>query len=365
MTSSNPILRGGIVPAAPYPLGQIPDQVVFDVSKAIVLSYAVGRDDISGDDWSDIFSAAIGATHLKSPLGITDVTFGGAAWSAKTVQSANVSGQKSVRLISGRNAVDLSFQNQEPRANPQLAGGQVLQIWNARLEQAREQYSNLRTVVLVRDMAKFRFKMFELEPRLYDPSQYCWTVNDQGNFEGRTLKEPKTHVFTWQPAGSQFTIIADVPSSGRKFQLQKPPRLDVEVQLKAIGYSDSWVTLLGSSIDSLSFASEPESGGRYGTGETVLLNVVFADTVVVEGDPLLKLKVGKSDCDATYLGGSGTRELLFGYAVMLGDRAPGGVRVEADSLNLNGGTIRDAQGRMADLSHPRLPANNEQRVLGK
>ena len=365
MVSTNPVLRGGSVPAAPYPLARIPDQVVFDVSKAIAHSYAVGRDDISGDDWSDMFAAAVGAKHLKSPLGVTDVTLGGAAWSAKTVKSSNVSGQKTVRLISGRNAVDLSFQNQNPRSDPQLAGGQVLQIWNARLEQAREQYSNLRTVVLMRNMSDFRFKMFELEPQLYDPSQYSWTVNKKGNFEGRFRNEPKTHVFTWQPAGSQFTIIAHVPSSRRIFHLRKPPRLNLEDQLRAVGYSDSWVTLLGPGIDGIEFASDPQNEGRYGTGEEILLAVTFADTVFVEGNPVLRLRVGKSDCGASYLHGSGSGVLVFGYVVATGDRAPSGVRINPDALSLNGDSIRDEHGRTADISHPRLPASKDHRVRGE
>ena len=365
MVSTNPVLRGGAVPAAPYPLAQIPDQVVFDVSKAIAYSYSVGRNDISGDDWSDMFASAVGATHLKSPLGVTDVTLGRAAWSAKTVSSTNVSGQKTVRLISGRNAVDLSFDNQDPRSDLQLAGRQVLQIWNARLEDARKQYSNLRTVVLMRDMSDFRFKMFELEPQLYDPSQYIWTVNKQGNFEGRLRNEPRTHVFTWQPAGSQFTIIADVPSSGRSFDLRKPPRLNVGDQLNAIGYSDSWVTLLGPRIDGIGFASDPQDEGRYGTDEAIFLSVAFADTVFVEGDPVLRLRVGQVDCGASYFSGSGTGVLVFGYVVATGDRAPAGVRIDSDALNLNGGSIMDEHGRTADLSHPRLKANRDHRVRGE
>ena len=186
MVSTNPVLRGGAVPAAPYPLAQIPDQVVFDISKAIAYSYSVGRNDIAGDDWSDMFASAVGARHLNSPLGITDVTLGRAAWSAKTVKSSNVSGQKTVRLISGRNAVDLAFDNLDPRSDLQLTGRQVLQIWNSRLEEARGLYSNLRTVVLVRNMSNFRFKMFELEPQVYDPAQYVWTKNKQGQLRRST-----------------------------------------------------------------------------------------------------------------------------------------------------------------------------------
>ena len=71
----------------PYPLGQIPDSVILSIASNIVYSSAVGRKDISGDDWGDIFAAAVNGAHLKSPLGVVDIALGNTAWSAKTVKS--------------------------------------------------------------------------------------------------------------------------------------------------------------------------------------------------------------------------------------------------------------------------------------
>ena len=365
MSSANPVLRGGTPPAAPHPLGVIPDSVIYSVSRDIVYAFASGRKDITGDDWADMFARAIGAEHRQSPLGVTDVTLPGAAWSAKTVQAIDVSRVRTVRLISGRNAVDLSFSNTNPRGNPQLSGSQVLRIWNARVEQARGEFANLRTAVLVRDVGRFRFKIFELEPGLYDPAGYSWTANKKRNLEGRLRDEPHTHVFTWQPAGSQFTILAGVPLSGRAFDLQRPPLFDVVSQLRSIGYGDSWVALKGPEVSGVSIGSAPQDGRNYRYGESVRLAVTFNGAVVVAGALALRVKVGKFARDAIYQSGSGTDELVFRRFVGRGDRAPAGVRVEPDSLMLNGGRITGLDtGLPAVLSHTRLPANKSHRVNG-
>ena len=363
MALENPVLRGGVTPAAPYPFGRIPDSVIYSISRDIVHSFAVGRADITGDEWADMFAGAIGAEHLQSPLGVTDVTLPGAAWSAKTVQASDVSRIRTVRLISGRNAVGLSFKNEAPRADPQIAGDQVLQIWNARVEQARNEFRNLRTVVLIRDVERFHFKVFELEPQVYDTSAYEWVENKRGNFEGRLKDDNDVHVFTWQPAGAQFTIRVGVPPSGRAFDLRKPPRLDAELQLRAIGYAESWVTLRGPEVSALRVVSAPVGGLTYKYGDRVRLACTFTGRVSVIGAPSLRIRVGTNNRDAIYVSGSGTSELVFRYFVGRGDRAPVGVRVEADSLMLNGGGISGvANGLAAVLSHARLPSDKNHKV---
>lgn len=207
---------------------------------------AVGRHQLSGDDWGDIFAAAIEATHFSSPLGIVDVALGNTAWSAKTVQDRNPERASRVRLISGRNNVGYSYDNHEPLANIRETGRQVLEIWNARVEEAMEEYSQLRRVVLIRNMDTFRFKIFELPTELYDPADFTWRLNRRNNLEG-VRNQDESHSFTWQPNGSQFTIIQEVSGSARSFEIQKPQPLSSEQQrqmLDSIGYADDWVTFL-------------------------------------------------------------------------------------------------------------------------
>ena len=242
MAYQGPRLRGGWNSPTPYPLGQIPDSVIRSVASNIVYSSAVGRPDMSGDDWGDIFAAAVNGTHLQSPLGIADIALETTAWSAKTVKSRNAAATR-VRLISGRNSPIFSSGNQDFFADIQETGRQVLQIWNARVEEATQQYPHLRTIILVRDMVNFRFKLFEQQTVQFDPADYTWRLNARRNFEGRSVQENR-HTFTWQPHGSQFTIIRQVGGSARSFRVRRPDALESEQFLNNLGFDDSWVTFL-------------------------------------------------------------------------------------------------------------------------
>lgn len=156
------------------------------------------------------------------------------------MQSQNAAAA-SVRLISGRNSPIFSAGNQDLFADVQETGNQVLQIWNARVEEASQQYPHLRTIVLIRDMSSFRFKLFEQQTVQFDPADYTWRLNARRNFEGRSVQGNR-HSFTWQPHGSQFTIIRQVGGSARAFALRKPDTLDSEQFLANLGFDDSWVT---------------------------------------------------------------------------------------------------------------------------
>lgn len=197
---------------------------------------------MSGDDWGDVFAAAVNGQHFRSPLGIADVALGNTAWSAKTVSSRNPVATERVRLISGRNAPVFSFGNDDPFANIQETGRQVLEIWNARVEEATAQYPNLRTVILIRDMDGFRFKVFETQTSQFDPADYNWSLNARNNLEGHDMRG--VHTFTWQPHGAQFTIIRPVSGSARSFEVRKPGTLNPQQVLSSLGYASNWVTFL-------------------------------------------------------------------------------------------------------------------------
>ncbi len=118
-----------------------------------------------------------------------------------------------------------------------------MEIWNARVEEATNQCANLRTVVLIRNMTDFRFKVFETQTAQFDPADYIWHSNANDNFEGWTA-QGGVHTFTWQPNGAQFTIIRPVSGSARSFQVKKPGTLDPEQILESVGFADDWVTYL-------------------------------------------------------------------------------------------------------------------------
>ena len=76
------------------------------------------------------------------------------------------------------------------------------------------------------------------------------------------------------------------------------------------------------------------------------------------------LKVGDRNRPAGYLEGTGTTELVFAYEVVKGDEDTDGVSVDANSLSLNGGTIKDASNNSAELTHDAVGTQSGHKVDG-
>lgn len=51
------------------------------------------------------------------------------------------------------------------------------------------------------------------------------------------------HCFTWQPHGSQFTIVEEVPEECLIIRVKQPEKLDKNTVLQALGFDKSWVTV--------------------------------------------------------------------------------------------------------------------------
>ncbi|MBW1615061.1 MAG: hypothetical protein JRJ49_00740 [Deltaproteobacteria bacterium] len=58
----------------------------------------------------------------------------------------------------------------------------------------------MRTVILIRNINKLEFTLFETETNKFIPGEYEWRENKNGNLEGIN-KVNKEHKFTWQPSG--------------------------------------------------------------------------------------------------------------------------------------------------------------------
>lgn len=226
-----------------YPLGQIPNEIIYEIGKWMTYHFAIGKSDISGEDWGDIFAKAIGGEHLGKPLGLADVVYEGMAWSVKSVKLANPHTVNNIRVISGRCSPDYSYGITNPHEDVQQTGTAVLSIWNERINVAKEKFEPLRTSILVRNFNTLEFLLFEHETTRYITSDYNWCVNKNGNIEGYHIATG-THKFTWQPHGSQFTILCDVPQYACKFKIKRPPVFDFENTMTQIGYDPSWVTIL-------------------------------------------------------------------------------------------------------------------------
>ena len=84
--------------------------------------------------------------------------------------------------------------------------------------------------------------MFEFETLRFEPERYTWDWNTHGNLEGKD--DANNHKFTWQPHGSQFTVIEDVPDNRVAFKLRLPSTLPRDVALKVLGFDETWVEII-------------------------------------------------------------------------------------------------------------------------
>ena len=203
-----------------------------------------GKAEVEGSDWENIFANCIGANWNPSNVGLDDVVLGNTAWGAKSVKATKPSHLKKVRLISGRNSPNYSFgERSDQRADSNLTGKFVLEIWNERVSSIREKYKHLRTIVLLKSKDLSEVVVFEFDTIRYDHELYNWNWNKNNNLEGNH-KHTGEHCFTWQPHGSQFTIIKDVPDKCLVIKIKQPPILDKEKILTAMGFDKSWITII-------------------------------------------------------------------------------------------------------------------------
>ena len=179
---------------------------------------------------------------MSSPLGLADVVLDEGAWSVKSVKADSPHEARTIRVISGRNSPDYSYGITDPHEDPQRTGTAVLNIWNERVNIAVDEYASLRSAVLIRNVNALEFALFETETGRFVTGEYEWAVNKNGNLEGSERTTGK-HKFTWQPHGSQFTIIYAVPSSAVRFQIRRPPVLDFNKTMEQIGFDESWVSI--------------------------------------------------------------------------------------------------------------------------
>lgn len=242
----SPRLRTVSKSVSAYPLNKFNSEFPYILGKEIVyLLASKGRADLQGNEWEQIFASCIGANWKPSNVGLDDVVMGNTAWGAKTVKSGikNFKDLKQVRLISGRNSPVYSYGGTiDTSADPNEIGEQVLEIWNERVSAIRERFKHLRTVVLVKSNDLSQVAVFEFDTIRYDAELFDFEWNKRGNLEG-FLKETRTKQFVWQPHGSQFTIIENVPEETLILKIKQPDTLDKEKILEAIGFEKSWVTI--------------------------------------------------------------------------------------------------------------------------
>ena len=101
---------------------------------------------------------------------------------------------------------------------------------------------------------------------------------------------------------------------------------------------------------------EITSSGPYGTGDIVQITVTFSESVRVTGTPEIQLQIGGTTKNVGYQSGSSTDEITFTYTIVSGDADVDGISIRANSIQLNGGSIKDIPGNLADLKHSEVSA---------
>ncbi len=229
----------------PFPLNFFPEDFHIRLGKDIVYFLATRKTPrLEGPDWEEMFAKLIRAKWKPSNVGLDDILLEQTAWSAKTVKHRSPSKAKKIRLISGRNDPRYSFQADDNlQKTPQEIGDMILSIWNSRVSAVRSKYEHLRTVVLIKSQDLLELAIFEFETILFPYENFEWAWNSNKNLEG-SFRHNKEHKFTWQPNGSQFTIIEDVPKNRLAIEIKQPPLLDQNSVLKALNFDPSWIKII-------------------------------------------------------------------------------------------------------------------------
>ncbi len=133
-----------------------------------------------------------------------------------------------------------------------------------------------------------------------------------------------------------------------------PAGNDATLTLFAPGAAGSLAASKSLTIDTtaptVSTVTASDLNGVYKAGQTIHVEVVFAEPVTVTGAPQLLLETGTTDETASYASGSGSATLVFDYTVQPGDTSADLDYHDTGALTLNGGSIADPAGNNATLA---------------
>lgn len=248
---AEPRLRTVNKATAPFALNKFPPKFVDTLAREIVYMMATKQSmSLEGNEWEQIFAQCVGADWKPSNVGLDDVVLDNCCWGAKTVfGNKNLEKQSRVRLICGRNSPTYSYGvDKITSEDPNEIGKLVLEIWNERVSAVRQVFKFVRTVVLVKAKDYHDYLVFEFDTVRYDPELHYFKWNKDNNLEGYEKATDK-HRFTWQPSGSQFTIIEDIPEQRLHISVKEPERLDKETVLKALEFDSTWYSIVSDHIE--------------------------------------------------------------------------------------------------------------------
>ena len=111
-------------------------------------------------------------------------------------------------------------------------------------------------------------------------------------------------------------------------------------------------------VTAVAVTSDAGDDDTYLLGETIRITLTFSEAVDVAGSPQLAIDMDPAEWgekQAAYHSGSGTNSLTFTHTVVEPNVSTQGIAVLADTLQLNGGSIKSASSQTdANLSHAGL-----------
>ena len=127
-----------------------------------------------------------------------------------------------------------------------------------------------------------------------------------------------------------------------------------------VQYSSSFIKdVVGPSVDSVTISSATGAqNNRLNTDDLVSVTVTLDDVAVVTGTPVIALNIGSATANATYISGTGTANLLFQYTILANDVDSNGISISINALSLSSGSIDDARGNAATLTHSAVTDNS-------
>ena len=141
---------------------------------------------------------------------------------------------------------------------------------------------------------------------------------------------------------------------------------DADLSHRGIGDDQARAVNAVPRVVSRGVTSRPVAPNWYGPGEHIEFTIGFSLPVTVVGDPELEFNVTTPSGTqrATYVRGSGTRELVFSYTVGTSDDDPDGIWSGADSLRLDGDDSITGvyNGLDAVLDHSALGTRSSHRI---
>ncbi len=118
-------------------------------------------------------------------------------------------------------------------------------------------------------------------------------------------------------------------------------------------------------VTAVAITSDAGSDNTYVKDDVIRITVTFGATVDVTGSPRLKIDMDPAEWGekwAAYESGSGSANLVFAHTVAEPNLSTQGIAVLANTLQLNGGTIRSPGGSDATLSHAGLAHDGSHQV---